>query len=196
MIRMLLELLAAAAGIYSILIFIRIIMSWFGNLSGGKPLEILCKITDPYLGWWRKNLPIRVGFLDFSVLAAIVFLSIVQRVLFMVLRFDRITLGSILAIILVSVWNIVSFIIGFFIVIILMRLFAYFTNRNTYSPFWQMVETISQPVLYRLNRILFGDKIVGYLKGILLSLLLLTVIIIGGGFAVNLFAGFLSGFPI
>ena len=194
--RMLFGILASAAGIYSILIFLRIIFSWFGGMVSGKPVEILNKLTDPYLNWWRQTLNLRIGFLDFSVIAAIVCLYAVQRIFNMLAVSDRVTIGSILAIILISLWSIASFIIGFFMIIIILRAVAYLTSRNIYSPFWSAVESISQPIMYRMNRLFFGNKIGGYLKGIIFSLILLAVIMLGGRFLVNLLANFLFNLQI
>jgi len=194
--RMIFGLLTAAAGIYSILIFIRIIISWFGGSVYGKPVDILSAVTDPYLDWWRRALNLRIGFLDFSVLAAIAFISVLQSVFFSLSRYERITLGNILAVVLMSFWNVVSFILGFCFLVIVLRLIAYLTSRDIYSPFWQAVDSISQPVLYRLNRIIFGNKIAGYLKGIILSLLLLAVIIAGGKIVMPLLASLLSRLPL
>jgi YggT family protein len=188
--------LATLAGIYSILLFIRIIISWFGSFDQNKPVEILSRVTDPYLGWWRRNLPIRIGILDFSVVAAIVFLAVIQRIFVSIAASQGITLGSILAIVLLSVWGIVSFILGFCLVIIILRLIAYLTNRDIYSPFWQMVDSISKPVLYRLNRIIFGNRIVGFLKGIIMSSILLIMIWIGGNLAASMIANFLYKLPV
>jgi YggT family protein len=194
--RMIFGFLTAAAGVYSILIFIRIIISWFGGSVYGKPVDILNAVTDPYLDWWKRTLNLRIGFLDFSVLAAIAFISVLQSVFFSLSRYEMITLGRILAIVLMSFWNVVSFILGFCFLVIVLRLIAYLTSRNIYSPFWQAVDSVSQPVLYRLNRIMFGNKIAGYLKGIILSLLLLAVIMIGGKIVMPLFASVLFRLPI
>jgi len=188
--------LAAAAGIYSLLIFIRIIFSWFRGMVSGKPVEILNKITDPYLNWWRRNLNLRIGFLDFSAIAAIVSLYLIQNLFNMLSVAQRISIGHILAIILLSLWMVVSFIAGFCMIIIILRLFAYLANRNIYSPFWNAIDSISQPLMYRMNRLFFGNKIGGYLKGIIFSLILLAVIMLGGRFLVNLLANFLFNLQI
>jgi YggT family protein len=188
--------LAAVVGVYSILLFIRIIISWFGSFVQNKPVEILSLITDPYLDWWRRHLPIRIGVLDFSVVAAIVFLAVIQRILLSIASSQGITLGSILAIVLLSVWSIASFIIGFCFIIIILRMIAYLTNRDIYTPFWQMVDSISQPVLYRLNRIIFGNRIANFMKGIVLSSILLAMIWIGGNIATSMIADFLYKLPV
>jgi YggT family protein len=188
--------LAGLAGVYSILLFIRIIISWFGSFQQNRLVEILSLVTDPYLGWWRKNLPIRIGVLDFSVVAAIVFIAVIQRILITIAASQGITLGSILAIVLLSVWSVASFIIGFCLIIIILRMIAYLTNRNIYTPFWQMVDSISQPVLYRLNRIIFGNRIAGFMKSIVMSSILLAMVWIGGNLATSMLADFLYKLPI
>jgi len=196
MMQFIFRILAAAAGIYSLLIFIRIIISWFGGFISGKPVEILNKITDPYLDWFRKKLNIRVGFLDFSVVVAIVSLSLIQNILLTLSVSERMTIGFLLAEVILSLWRIISFILTFLIVVIVLRAIAYLTNRNIYSPFWSIVDSISQPIMYRMNRLFFGDKIGGYLKGILFSLILLAVILFAGRFIIKLIAGLLYSFPL
>jgi len=194
--RAIFSILASAAGIYSIMIFIRIILSWFGNSPGGKPIELLKSATDPYLDWWRRSINLRIGSLDFSAVAAIAGLSLIQNIFNALSRYQRFTLGSFLAIVLQSVWNIASFIIFFCIVVIILRLIAYLTNRDTYSPFWKMVDSISQPLLYQIKRIIFGKRIVNYLNGIVVSLLALAAVLVAGRFIVLLVSGFLYRLPI
>jgi len=189
-------ILASITGIYSLIIFVRIIFSWFGNMVSGKPVEIINKITDPYLDWWRQKLRLSIGIFDFSVIPAIIFLSLIQNIFHILSVAERITIGVILAQILISLWSIISFIIVFFIIVIVIRMIGYYTNANIYSPFWSIVDSISQPILYRTNRIFFGNKIGNYLKGILLTLLLLIVISVGGKFIVDLLSNILKKLPI
>jgi YggT family protein len=51
--------------VYAVLIFIRILLSWF-RLPYSRPLniflEFVTSVTDPYLNLWRRVLPlVRVG---------------------------------------------------------------------------------------------------------------------------------------
>jgi YggT family protein len=51
--------------VYAVLIFIRILLSWF-RLPYSRPLnifrEFVTSVTDPYLNLWRRFLPlVRVG---------------------------------------------------------------------------------------------------------------------------------------
>jgi len=194
--RFIFGILASITGIYSLIIFIRIIFSWFGNMVGGKLVAIINKITDPYLDWWRQKLHLNIGKFDFSVIPAIVFLSFMQNIFHVLSIAERITLGFMFAQIILAIWNIISVIIGFFVIVIIIRLIGYFINSNIYSPFWSIIDSITQPLLYRTNRIFFGKKIGGYLKGMFLSLLLLIVILTGGGFIVSLISNFFYKLPI
>ncbi|MDR2965094.1 MAG: YggT family protein [Treponema sp.] len=193
---MIINIIAAVLGFYSILILIRIIFSWFGNMVSGRFADFLIFVTDPYLNWWRRNLNLKIGVMDFSAIAAITALSVAQNVLYTISRFDKITLGNVLAIILVSVWSVLSFIIGFYVFVILLRLIAYLTNRDIYSPFWQLVDSVSKPVIYKFNRLFFGDKINYDHIGVIISIVLLIVIWIAGGIIIPLLANMFSGFPL
>jgi YggT family protein len=189
------SLLAAAAGIYSLLILVRIVISWFGGTVTGKPIDLLTRVTDPYLDWWRRALNLRLGFLDLSPLAAVASLSVVQSIFHSISIFNRISLGNIIAILLLSIWSVVSFILGFCMIIIVLRLIAFITNRDIYASFWRVIDSISQPLLYRTNRILFRKRIPNFLKGMITSILALGAIMLGGGFLLPRLAGLLSRLP-
>ena len=186
-------LLAGFFGIYILLIFIRIMLTWFSNVPSGKFTGFLARVTDPYLDWWRRRFGLQVGMLDFSPMAGIVALSVAQTICSEISRRGRISLGVILAACLSAVWSIISFLLFFCIIILVLRLIAYFINANIYSRFWQVVDKISRPLLYRINRIMFGRRLVGYRMGIISAIVTLAVLWIGGRFVIHLFTGFLIG---
>jgi len=194
--RFLFSLLATATGIYSLLIFIRIIFSWFGGAVYGKPVELLARVTDPYLNWWRRSLKLQIGFMDLSPIAGIAALSVAQTVFSVLARYGRITLGIILSVALRAIWSAVSFILGFCLVIVILRFIGYITNSNIYSPFWRVIDSISQPLLYRINRIIFGNRLVNYNTGMIVAAVALGAVMIIGGIAVWLLAGLLSRLPV
>ena len=194
--RLIFGFLAAAAGVYSILLLIRIIISWFGNFAYSKPVDLLSRVTDPYLDWWRRHFSIRIGFLDFSVLLGIAALSLLQNIFYSISQSNKITVANILVVVLFLAWSILSFILGFCLIVLVLRMIAYLTSRDIYSPFWRLIDSISQPVLYRLNRLFFGRRIAGYLKGIVLSILLLGAIWIGGNIVVPKLSRLLAGLPL
>lgn len=189
------NLLAGLAGLYMFLIFIRIILTWFGNIQFGRPAEILGRITDPYLDWWRR-FPLRAGFLDLSPILGMAALSLAQSIFSTIAHYGSITLGVILAIVLSSLWSVVSFFLGFCAIVLGLRLFAFLTNRNIYRNFWRIVEALAQPVLYRISRIIFGNRLVNYRTGMIVSIAVLLALVIGGRIAVSLLAGLLIGLPV
>jgi len=196
MMRLIISILSSAVSIYIILIFIRIIISWFGRTVNSKPVELLGRITDPYIDWWRKMLNLRLGFLDLSPLLGVAALSVLRSILYTISHYERIGIGIILGLVLLAVWSVISFILGFCVIVLVLRIFAFLTNRNIYTPFWKIIESITQPLLYRTNRIIFGNKIVNYLKGIIISTLILIAIWIGGGFLMPLFANLFFKLPL
>jgi len=161
----LLGILSALISVYMLIIIVRILLTWFRGTV--QVPDFLAKITDPYLFWFRRFTFLRIGYLDLSPIAAIAVLTVVNQILATLARYGRISLGLILAMVLQVAWSVVSFFIIFLFVIVLLRLFAYITNRNTYSTFWRIIDTISQPVLYRINKILFRGRIVNYRTAII-----------------------------
>jgi YggT family protein len=189
------NVLGSLVGFYMLLILIRVMISWFGGASLGRPVEILTRITDPYLDWWRRFPIFKTGFIDLSPIAGMAALSLVQTICNTTARYGRMTLGVLLAIALQAAWSVISFALGFFIIVLLLRLFAYLTNRNIYSTFWRIIDSISQPVLYRITRIFYRRRLINYLAGVLLSTGVLAVLAVGGGFLVRLLTNMFLRLP-
>lgn len=73
------ELLCQVLSLYVLVIFVRIILSWFPLRSGGpmtRVYEVLWKATEPVLGYARRVLPPMGGF-DLSPVVVILFLQFV-----------------------------------------------------------------------------------------------------------------------
>jgi YGGT family. len=70
---------------YVLLIFIYIIMSWFRPSGVLYDIyRVLAQVCEPYIGLFRR-LPLQVGMLDLSPMAAIFVLYLIQRVLVRIL---------------------------------------------------------------------------------------------------------------
>ena len=182
--------------IYMVIIFVRIILTWFTGISTGGLVDVLAKITDPYLNWFRRFTFLRVGMLDLSPILALGVLSVVNGIFSTIAHYGTITIGIILALILQAIWGAVSFFIGFLIIILVLRLIALLARQSTYHPFWRVVDTISQPVLFRINRLFFKGRIVNYLTSIILSIVSLVIIYIVLGILVSLVSGMLTRLPL
>jgi len=184
--RFIMNLLAGACGLYSLLILIRIMITWFSRADYGRPVALLSQITDPYLNWWRRIPGLRLGLLDLSPIVAMAFLSIAQTIFSTLAHYGKISPQFIIAIILSALWSTISFLLGFCIIILILRFIAYMTNRDTLNGFWNIIDTISRPILYRINSIIFGKRLVNYMTSLLVSTGVLILLWIGGKFVIRL----------
>ena len=76
-----LQILASALSIYSLVLIVRVLLSWFPNLDWGNPvLSTVSSITDPYLNAFRGLIP-PLGGLDLSAILAFIALSLMQQLL-------------------------------------------------------------------------------------------------------------------
>ena len=171
--------LATLLGIYSLLVIVRIILTWFSSLGGSRLVQILSRITDPYLDWWKTKFNLRVGILDISPIIALAVLSVLQTLCSSIAAHGKISLSIIIVVSLLALRSAVSFILGFCLLILVLRFIAFKASVNIYNPFWQTVDTISRPLLYRVNRIIFGKRIVKYSTGIIAAIIAIALLWVG-----------------
>ncbi len=63
--------------IYSILLIIRVLLTWFPNVDWSNPLlSTLSQLTDPYLNLFRSIIP-PIGGLDLSAILAFIALNLI-----------------------------------------------------------------------------------------------------------------------
>ena len=76
-----LQVLAQTLQIYSLVLIVRVLLSWFPNLDWSNPvLSTVSSITDPYLNIFRGLIP-PLGGLDLSAIIAFIALNLVQSLL-------------------------------------------------------------------------------------------------------------------
>ena len=74
----LLKVLAQTLQIYSLVLIVRVLLSWFPNLDWSNPvLSSVSAITDPYLNAFRGLIP-PLGGIDLSALLAFLALNLLQ----------------------------------------------------------------------------------------------------------------------
>ena len=134
--------------LYSFLIWIRIIMSWFRPYPRpGSFTYYIARAVDPFLNLFRSS-KARIGMLDFSPIIAIGLLSVVQTLLSVYGRFGFLTFGIILANIIIAFWTYgVSIFLFFSILLLIFRTIAAFThNPMMYGMSGQFSDPISNMV--------------------------------------------------
>ncbi|MCP6762582.1 MAG: YggT family protein [Fischerella sp. CENA71] len=78
---LLISTLATFIQIYSTLLIIRVLLTWFPNINWyNQPFAALSQITDPYLNIFRNIIP-PLGGIDFSPILAFLVLNIVSSLL-------------------------------------------------------------------------------------------------------------------
>ena len=76
-----LQVLTQTLEIYSLILIIRVLLSWFPNLDWSNPvLSSIGSITDPYLNAFRGIIP-PIGGLDISPILAFIALNLMQSLL-------------------------------------------------------------------------------------------------------------------
>ena len=77
----LLQVLAQTLSIYTLVLLVRVLLSWFPNLDWSNPvLSSVSAITDPYLNVFRGLIP-PIGGLDLSAIVAFLALQLAQGLL-------------------------------------------------------------------------------------------------------------------
>jgi YggT family protein len=75
------EILYNFISIYLLLLFIRVLLTWFPNVNwSNQPFASLSQVTDPYLNLFRSLIPPMGGF-DFSPMLGFFALTFLQRLL-------------------------------------------------------------------------------------------------------------------
>jgi YggT family protein len=98
--------------------------------------------------------------------------------------------------ILGAAWSAVAFLLSFLAVCAVIRLVAYAAHWNSLHPLWRVVDSMLNPVLYRINRIVYRGRIVNYLQGLITGLVVLAVLYFGGAQLVRLAVGLLVRLPV
>lgn len=97
--------LARALSFYSIIIWIRIMLTWFIPYPRyGSFSYYIAKIVDPYLNLFHSP-KARIGALDFSPIIAIGILGVIQAILSYFGTYGRLTLAYILSLFIQALWG-------------------------------------------------------------------------------------------
>ena len=70
-----------ACNIYVFLLFVRIILSWTNPNPWNPIVQWIHKLTDPFLNFIRRLVPLQAGMFDFSPVIAFLLLSIIRWVI-------------------------------------------------------------------------------------------------------------------
>ena len=193
--QLILRIIISVLSAYMLLLFIRILLSWFSGPSLGKPVQLLHQVTDPYLAIFRKIRFLRAGRMDFSPIAAIIVLVTLLNITNTLAVYGKISVGIILSLIVSAVWSAAIFIFVFFIILCSIRFLALLFGVSTFSPFWQTIDVIVNPVLAYIQRTVFRNRNMNYQMGLGLSIAILAAVAFLSNLVVRQIAGLLLRIP-
>ena len=133
------SVLSGACSVYLFICFIRVILTWVPNAQYSSFGRFLAALCDPYLSWFRRFSFLRAGMLDFSPAVAMGVLVALSSVFAQLSLQGRILFGASLATLLGVLWSIVASLLGFFILLLMIRLFVVIFWPNSSSQLWQAV---------------------------------------------------------
>ena len=184
MISSLFNTLGFAVKIYSYLCIVYIFLSWFGSHSRGGFLYEIC---DPYLSWFRRFRFTQIGMVDFSPILAIGVLSLFSSVLFQIADMRTFSVLGIALNLVGIVWSFFSFLLNFFIIILIIRLVLDFSENYRQGNFADMLDRFLSPVFVRVHK-LSGGRFMSLRKQIIVCLIVLLLL----RFVLGAFIGSLS----
>jgi YggT family protein len=190
-----LRVVGGVLSVYMLLLFIRILLTWFSGPSLGKPQEVLTRITDPYLNIFRRITFLRAGQIDFSPMAAIISLVIVLNIVNRLRFYGEISVGIVLALIVAAVWSAAFFVLGFFIILTVVRFISVLVGGTSFSPFWQTIDLMVNPMLAFIQQKVLRGRQVSYKSGLGIGILVLLAAAVIGRIIVNLLVGALQRIP-
>jgi YggT family protein len=190
------RILSAATIVYMFTCVARVFISWMPGLDSGAGGRIIKAAADPYLNLFRRIKALSAGAFDFSPIAALAVLAVANDLLTRVSYAIGITLGLALGMLLGAAWSAVAFLLAFLAVCAVARLVAYAARWNSLHPLWRVVDTMLNPVLFRINRVLYRGRIVNYLQGLVTGLIVLVLAYLAGHELVSLAVGLLLRLPV
>ena len=181
--------------IYMLIIFIRIVMSWFSGGYYGRAMDLLRAITDPYLNIFRGSKWTRIGHMDFSPVVAIIALSILSNLASRIALAGTISVGIVLAMVLQALASAISFFIVLFLILGAIRLVSTFLNVNTTGRFWMALDEILQPLAARITDRFTGGREITYRNALLIFGAVMILVLFLGNLGVDVLSDGLRRLP-
>ena len=176
--RIVFGILASLVGLYNFLCLIRIALTWIPNVSSSKVSQFLAKICDPYLNIFRGIRGLRLGSFDFSPAIGLLLLALAANVLDSLSHGAKYSLSSLLVILVNGLWTVISSIIGFLILLIVIRLVIMLVKKTQYSsnPLVYSVDQSIAPFVDKLVRPFIGKSNPSYKTSLIVAAIVLFVL--------------------
>jgi len=186
--------ISSAITVFSMLIMVRIILSWFPQMAWSTPGRFLARICDPWLNWFRRFRFSRAGGFDFSPVLAMGSLFLLSSILSRIALTGTITVGLIIALILQLVFSFVGFLLNLLIIILVLRILSLVFSRSPAGRFWERVDMILYTPVTRISA-LFSVKPAQWQKALIITGVVLIFFRIGLAVAEPFILGAIRSLP-
>lgn len=164
------SIISMLLSVYSLLIFARIILSWFSHRPEHEIIRILLRITDPYLDFFRRYTPLRIGMLDFSVLVAIIVLNMLLFFSQEIARRGMLHPLVIVKYAVTSVLGVISFLFFILIIVFIVRIVMMFLGKSRTSRAAMYMDQFLTPIVTVIVKP-FASRPITYRTGLIIGLI-------------------------
>jgi YggT family protein len=190
-----LEFAILILSMYLFVLSFAIILSWFGR-DYGRFGDILRSLTRPYLDFFRRYTPIRLGHLDLSVLVGFAAIYFVLRILEAVRWYGAISLGLVLGVLLVTIWGIIQTAITLLVILMIIRFITLYARPKPGSQLVLFLDNVLSPILAWVKDRLFRNRAIQARGLLLVTALILVGVAVAGTLGVETLLPVLFGLGI
>ena len=150
-------LLSAVVSLYTMMCFVRIILTWIPSLNYSKFGSFMSTLCDPYMNYFRRFRFLQFRNIDFSPILSMGLLVAVSNIFSSIAMTGRFSIGYLLASVISILWSVVASVVGFLIILLIIRLVALFLNKNGGS-LWYSLDNTLNPIVYKIAGIFRGKN--------------------------------------
>lgn len=187
------NLLASLLSLYSLLIWIRIILSWLKTGTENPLAYYLGKIVDPYLSWFKGIRSLVRSRFDLTPLVALAVLSVIQSLLRLFGSYGTITVTMVIALLLQTLYSyIVHPILFFFFILLVVRLYFCYKRSIHSITYIALLDSLIGGLLDWTHRTFYARQTVNDRKLVISSLVVLIIAWIGSSLLLRLLLSLLT----
>lgn len=181
LILMSLRIISTLLWIYSVLCSIRIVLTWIPDLRNGFT-NFLSNVCDPYLNFFTRRRMLTIGALDFSCILALAILYMLSIFTGELGASGTLSLAFIVSIVVKTIWEIISSIIGFLTILFIIRFIVILCQGNSFhvSTIWKFFDSAFTPMIYKIANTFSGGKLIPYKTALLIDIIVLILLNIAG----------------
>ena len=191
------SVLASVVSIYTLLCLVRVMLSWFPGAEYSRFGQVLRQMCDPYLDIFRRFRFLRFSSFDFTPAIGLCVLMALQAFFNSLAIGKAFRISTILSMLVMLVGNIFTSVLGFFAVIILVRLIVYLIigdGQGSYS-IWTAMDRAISPIIFRIAGLVFRNQSISFVKALVTSFIILAVFAVGIAYALGVLGTLISMIP-